>query len=69
MRQSEWAASFNMRALAVQKVLLDNFAFLEYTKFVYFDGNENFDIRIPSESRWQVKTGGSTISFHFPDKD
>ena len=48
------------------KIILAKFCGLEYTTFIYFDGKENFDIRMPAESRWLVQTGGSTISFHFP---
>jgi len=50
------------------KKLLDKFKNLEYTTFIYFDGKENFDIRMPSESRWLVQTGGAKMSFHFPVK-
>ena len=38
------------------------------TTMIFLDVKENFGIRRLSESRWQVKTGGATISFHFPVK-
>ena len=48
------------------KIPLVKICTLGYTKAYIFDGKGNFDIRMPSESRWLVKTGGQTISFHFP---